>query len=297
RVSGVSLLPAGASAGCGAPRLMRAWSRLGLVAGAGLLPLRIAQHCAAQDIACFVARLPGETAPELAAFPGATFPLGELGARFAALHAFGVDAVVIAGKVQRPDFKALQVDAMGLRLLPRFLAAAARGDDALHRLVVEVCEGEGFQVLAVEQVLGGVLAREGPLGARAPSTQDRADIAKGAGLVAALGPFDVGQGCVIREGMVLAVEAQEGTDAMLQRVALLQRGAPRGGVLLKRTKPAQERRIDLPAIGLDTIAHAHGANLAGVAIEAGGALIIDAPSVRAGADAAGLFVCGVTLEN
>lgn len=277
--------------------MTRAWSRLGLVAGAGLLPLRIAQHCAALDAACFVARLPGESAPELSGFPGGEFALGDLGARFAALRAFGADAVVFAGKVQRPNFKALKADAMGLRLLPRFLAAAARGDDALHRLVVELCEGEGFQVLAVEQVLGGLLAREGPLGAHAPGLQDRADIARGAALVAALGPFDVGQGCVVRDGVVLAVEAQEGTDGMLQRVALLQRGAPRGGVLVKRAKPLQERRIDLPAIGPDTIAHAQGANLAGVAIEAGGGLIIDAPAVRVRADAAGLFVCGVALEN
>lgn len=277
--------------------MTRAWSRLGLVAGAGLLPLRIAQHCAAQGIACFVARLPGETAQELAAFPGATFPLGELGARFAALQAFGADAVVFAGKVQRPDFKALQVDAMGLRLLPRFLAAAARGDDALHRLVVEVCEGKGFQVLAVEQVLGGVLARMGPLGARAPGMQDRADIAKGAGLVAALGPFDVGQGCVVREGVVLAVEAQEGTDAMLRRVAAIAPCDPPRGVLVKRPKPMQERRIDLPVIGPTTLAGLAAAGLAGVAIEAGGALIVDPEAVREAADAQGLFVCGVTLEN
>lgn len=277
--------------------MTHAWSRLGLVAGAGLLPLRIAQHCAALGRACFVARLPGETAPELAAFPGATFPLGELGARFAALQAFGADAVVFAGKVQRPDFKALQVDAMGLRLLPRFLAAAARGDDALHRLVVEVCEGEGFQVLAVEQVLGGVLAREGPLGECAPSMQDRADIAKGAGLVAALGPYDVGQGCVVREGVVLAVEAQEGTDAMLQRVAAIAPCDPPRGVLVKRPKPMQERRIDLPVIGPSTLAGLAAAGLAGVAIEAGAALIVDPEAVREAADAQGLFVCGVTLEN
>jgi hypothetical protein len=216
-----------------------------------------------------------------------------MAARFAALRAFAVDGVVFAGKVQRPEWRSLKVDAQGLRLLPRFVAAASRGDDALHRLIAEVFEAEGLAVLGVEEVLGGLLAREGALGAITPSTEDQADIAKGAALVAALGPFDVGQGCVVREGVVLAVETLEGTDAMLQRTGALQQAKPRGGVLVKRCKPAQDRRIDLPTIGPATVELANRANLVGVAVEAGGALILDAQLVAARADALGLFVAGV----
>jgi len=271
---------------------MAHWRRLGLIAGGGPLPLRLAAHSEALGRPCFVARLPGLAAPGLEAFAGAEFGFGEIAARFAAMRAFGVDAVVFAGHVRRPDFAALKVDAQGLRLLPKVLAAAALGDDALNRALVETCEAEGFRVLAVEEVLGGLLARAGPLGSAAPDAAARADIAKAAALVAALGPFDVGQGAVVRDGLVLAVEAQEGTDAMLRRVAEIAPASPPRGVLVKRPKPQQERRVDLPVIGPATLVGLAAAGLAGVAIEAGAALIVDGEAVRAQADAHGLFVFG-----
>lgn len=271
---------------------MAEWRRLGVIAGAGPLPVRLARHSESLGRPCFVARLPGFADPQLSEFPGGEYGFGEIAARFAAMRTFGVDAVVFAGQVRRPDWKSLKVDTRGLALLPKFLAAAAKGDDALNRVLVETCEAEGFRVLAVETVLGGLLARAGLLGRCAPDAQAAADIKKGAALVAALGPFDVGQGAVVRDGLVLAVEAQEGTDAMLARVAAIARADPPCGVLVKRPKPAQERRVDLPVIGTTTLAGLAAAGLAGVAIEAGGALIVDPEAVRATADAQGLFVMG-----
>lgn len=275
---------------------MASWRRLGLIAGGGPLPVRLAAHSEALGRPCFVARLPGQGDPGLAAFPGGEFGFGEIEARFQAMRAFGVDAVVFAGQVRRPDFKALKLDGRGLALLPKFLAAAAKGDDALNRALIETCEAAGFQVLAVEQVFGGLLAGAGPLGGRGPDAAALADIAKAAALVAALGPFDVGQGAVVRDGLVLAVEAQEGTDAMLRRVAEFARAEPPKGVLLKRPKPGQERRVDLPVIGTTTLAGLAAAGLAGVAVEAGSALIVDGEAVRQEADALGLFVFGFTPD-
>ncbi|MBY0423093.1 MAG: UDP-2,3-diacylglucosamine diphosphatase LpxI, partial [Parvularculaceae bacterium] len=203
------------------------------------------------------------------------------------------DAVVLAGRVRRPDFASLKPDMKGAALLPKIIAAAAKGDGALLSLVVETLEAEGVKVLAPETVLGDLAAPGGALGAFAPSAEDRADIAKAARLVAALGPFDVGQAAVVARGFVLAVEAAEGTDAMLDRCALLPgRGSERSGVLLKRPKPQQERRIDLPVVGAETMRRAAAAGLAGVAVEAGGALVVDRAATLAAADSLRLFVYG-----
>jgi UDP-2,3-diacylglucosamine hydrolase len=271
---------------------MANWSRLGIIAGAGALPARIAAKSQALGRPCFVARLPGAHDPALAGFAGGEFGFGQVEARFAALRAFGCDGVVFAGQVRRPNLSDLRVDGAGLALLPKFAIAAGKGDDALQRLLVTSFEAAGFHVLAVEEILGDALAPTGPLGAIRPDGAALSDIAKGAALIAALDAFDVGQGCVVRAGLVLAIEAQEGTDAMLARAAMLRSDAQFGGVLIKRCKPSQERRIDLPTIGLATLEGAAHAGLAGIALEAKGALIVDAPEVRACADGLGLFVFG-----
>jgi DUF1009 family protein len=276
---------------------MRAWRKLGLIAGAGNLPVRIASACAAGGAPILVVRIVGMADEALSAFDGAAIGLGEIGAQLAMLKAAGCDAVTFAGKVERPDFATLNLDARGALILPRVIVAARDGDDALMRVLVEEFEKEGLHVIGPEAVLGDLLCPAGILGAHAPDALALADIAKAASVAAAIGALDIGQGAVVAEGVVLAVEAQEGTDAMLQRVAALParlRARVPLGVLVKRAKPMQERRIDLPVIGLTTVENAMAAQLAGIAIEAGGALIVDREAVLARADAAGLFIYGFT---
>jgi hypothetical protein len=275
---------------------------LGLVAGGGALPAVLAAHLAATGAAYFVARITPFADPALSVHPGADFALGEMGARFDALRAAGCARVVILGIVKRPDFADLNPDALMLQLMPRFIEAGKAGDDALLREVVQVFEEQGFDIVGAETVLADLLAPAGALGAVSPSQSARVDIAKAAALVSDLGRWDIGQGAVVCEGLVLAVEAQEGTDGMLTRVAQLPapvRGTDgaRRGVLVKRPKPQQERRVDLPVIGAQTIEKAARAGLAGVAVEAGGALILDRAGLIAAADAAGLFVYGFQPED
>ncbi len=276
---------------------MADWSKLGVIAGAGELPVRLAAHCAAVGQPYFVARIDGLADAALEAHPGASFGLGEMGARFKALRAAGCDAVTFVGLVRRPEFKSLKLDARATLMMPKVLAAARSGDDALMRVILQEFEREGFRVVGPEAAFAGLLAPAGVLGAHAPDAGMRADMIKAAMLAAALGAWDVGQGCVVCDGLVLALEAVEGTDAMLARVAGLPeavRGTPaaRRGVLVKRAKPIQERRIDLPTIGVSTIEGAANAGLAGIAVEAGGALIVGREDVIARADALGLFLLG-----
>jgi hypothetical protein len=177
------------------------------------------------------------------------------------------------------------------------VAAARKGDDALLREVVAAYEEAGFQVVGADRLLAALLAPEGALGTLSPGERDWRDIRRAAAVVASLGVLDIGQGAVVCDGLVLAVEAQEGTDEMLRRCARLPaelRGGPdrRCGVLVKRPKPQQERRIDLPVIGVETVRLSAAAGLAGVAVEAGAALVLDRAAVAAEADALGVFVLG-----
>ena len=270
---------------------------LGLIAGLGDLPVAVAENAVATGQGVYVLRLKGFEEPRLAAFPGAVVGLGEIGKLFALLKQAGCEDVLFAGIVKRPNFKDLKLDLRGAALLPKVLAEAGRGDDALLRLMVKEVEKQGFRVIGSDAAHAALLAPSGLVGGPAPSESALADIARGAHVVAALGDLDIGQGCVVCEGLVLAVEAQEGTDAMLDRCAALPeaiRGTPaaRRGVLVKRPKPAQERRIDMPTVGVSTVEKVAAAGLAGLAVEAGGALMLGRAEMQESAERLGVFLYG-----
>lgn len=278
---------------------MPSWRKLGVIAGGGELPVVLAEHCAGERLPYFVARIAPMASAALDRHPGATHGLGAMGARMQALREAGCDAVVLLGQVARPDLQMLELDDAARAMLPALIAAMPRGDDALLRAVLAEHERAGFRVVGAEEVMADLLAPAGAWGAIAPSAAQMADLALAAKVAAATGSFDIGQGVVVCDGLVLAVEAQEGTDAMLRRVAELPaavRGAAdaRRGVLVKRPKPIQERRIDLPTIGVRTIEGAAAAGLAGVAVEAQGALAVRRAEIIAAADRAGMFVYGFT---
>lgn len=272
---------------------MARWRKLGVIAGGGALPGLIVEACRARSVPFHMIRVGGFADPALQSLPGDDAGIGEVGKMLRALKANDCDAVVFAGVVRRPDFAAVKADWRGAALLPKLIAAAARGDGALLSVLVETAEAEGLTVIGAEEAIDGLAAPAGPMGRHAPDETDFSDMRKGAAVIAALGSYDVGQAAVVARGLVLAIEAAEGTDAVLERCASLPE-ALRGGVLVKRPKPRQERRIDLPTIGADTIRRAEAAGLKGVAVEAGGALVIDRDEMVRLADAAGLFVYGFT---
>lgn len=273
-------------------------ARLGLIAGGGGLPLEIAEHCRRVGRPVFVIRLKGFAEPALAGFDGADVGLAELGKCIKALKRAACEAVCLAGRVTRPDFATLAPDLRGLTALPAVIAAARRGDDALLRFLLGEFEKEGFAVEGAETVMRELSLSTGPLGRHAPSPEQLADAERALEVARAIGRLDIGQGAVVCDGLVLAVEAQEGTDAMLARVAALPaelRGhaGERRGVLAKAPKPIQETRVDLPTMGLATVRAAAGAGLAGVVGEAGRLLVLDRSEVVALADELGLFILGV----
>ena len=272
--------------------------KLGLIVGGGGLPLALADHCQRTGRAYYVIRLKGFAEPTLQAHPGEEAGIAEIGRIVRIARAAGCEALCFAGIVRRPDFAALKPDARGLAWMPGAIFAARKGDDALLRFLMSGFEKEGFAIEGAHEVMGELTLPEGPLGAHAPGEAHAGDIAKAIETARAVGALDIGQGAVVCDGLVLAVEAQEGTDAMLRRVAELPaslRGAPdrRRGVLAKVPKPIQEERVDLPTIGIATIERAALAGLAGVVGVAGKMLVLDREAVTRAADAAGLFIAGV----
>lgn len=270
---------------------------LGLIAGLGDLPVSIAENAVETGQGVYVLRLKGFEEPRLAAYPGDVVGLGEIGKLFTLLKAAGCKDVLFAGIVKRPNFKDLKLDLRGAALLPKVIAEAGKGDDALLRLMVKEMEKNGFNVVGSDTVNAGLLAPSGLIAGPQPTETSLADISRGAHVVAALGDLDIGQGCVVCDGLVLAVEAQEGTDAMLERCGTLPeaiRGTPntRRGVLVKRPKPGQERRIDLPSVGVSTVEKVAAAGLAGLAVEAGGALMLNREKMEVTAQRLGVFIYG-----
>lgn len=270
---------------------------LGILAGGGLLPGRVAAAAAAAGRAVFMVGLEGFAEPSvLAPWPHEVIRIGAVGSIFRALRGRGCRDLVLIGAVRRPSLRDLRPDAEGSRMVLRVGRAAFAGDDGLLAAVIRVLGEEGFHVLGAQEILREAMAPSGVLGQVAPDAQAMADIARGVAVARALGSVDVGQGCVVQQGLVLAVEAIEGTDAMLARCAELARPGP-GGVLVKLVKPGQERRVDLPAVGVRTVQGAATAGLRGIAFEAGGTLLADREAAVAAANVAGVFLLGLDPDS
>lgn len=269
-------------------------SPLGIIAGGGSLPGRVAAAARAAGRDVFIVALEGFADRHvITPYPHAYARMGAVGAIFTLLRAKACRELVLVGPVRRPGLLDFRPDAEGARLLARVgRGIFFGGDDGLLKTVVKVLGEEGFIVRGAHEILTEALAPAGLLTTHAPDAQASADIARGCDVVRALGAVDVGQGCVVQAGIVLAVEAAEGTDAMLARAGALRRPGP-GGVLVKLVKPGQDRRADLPTIGPNTIAAALSAQLRGIAFEAGGTLLAERSETIAHAESAGLFLVGI----
>jgi UDP-2,3-diacylglucosamine hydrolase len=268
--------------------------RLGIIAGRGALPRRLVERCRAAGREVFVLALEGEAEPAtVEGVPHAWCRVGAAATGLDLLRAHRVTELVLAGGIYRPSLAALRPDWRAARFFAR-LGYRALGDDGLLSAVVKELERDGFRVIGADQLLAADAAiPPGPLGTVRPNGETLGEIERGLHLVRAIGALDIGQAIVIQQGVVLGVEAIEGTDGLLRRVAGLRRDGP-GGVLVKAEKPGQERRVDRPTIGPETVNLAAAAGLQGIAVEAGATLVIDRDEVVRLADAAGLFVVGVT---
>ncbi|HQY44148.1 MAG TPA: UDP-2,3-diacylglucosamine diphosphatase LpxI [Paracoccaceae bacterium] len=267
--------------------------RTAIIAGQGALPglLVAALEAAGQPLVL----------AEMEAFPadlsGCTpvrFRVERLVPFFDHLASLGVTRVCFAGAVRRPRLEPELFDARTATLVPRLLAALQSGDDGALRLVITLFEEFGFEVVGADALAPDLVPGPGLLAGKITEADEK-DAARAATIVAGLGALDLGQGAVVAQGLCLAVESLPGTDAMLEFVAChaaLLRPDPAGarGLLYKAPKPGQDRRIDLPTLGPQTVRAAQAAGLGGIVWAAGSVLLLDREAMVREANALGLFL-------
>lgn len=261
-------------------------SSLGIIAGEGKLPVLLMEACQETGRGIFV--LGFEGAADMAAFkdvPHGTVHYGAIGKGIERLKAEGIKDIVLAGKVPRPTVTDLAHDAAARKMAAHMGQALFSGDNVLFKSIVGFLEAEGFAIVGADDVVAELVAPEGVLGKIAPTAPQKSDIALGIKEAHRLGEQDIGQAVIAHNGKIVGVEDAKGTDALIAR--------SHAGVLVKAKKPKQEKRVDLPTIGVKTVENAHKAGLSGIAVEAGGALILDRLHVIERADALNIFVVGV----
>jgi UDP-2,3-diacylglucosamine hydrolase len=268
---------------------------LGIIAGAGALPVKVAAAARAAGRPVFIIGLDGfAERPLLENWPHEIQRLGAAARIIRSLREHGCQDLVMIGPVRRPSLLDLRPDAEGAGLLARIGRSAFAGDDGLLAAVMRIFTEEGFRIIGAHEILQEAVAPSGLMTKVGPDALALMDIRRGVEVVRLLGAADVGQGCVVQQGLVLAVEAIEGTDAMLHRAGALRREGV-GGVLVKLLKPGQDRRADLPTIGPDTIRNAASAGLRGLAFEGEATILADQAACLAAAEASGLFLIGLDL--
>ena len=278
-------------------------SPLAIISGGGSLPFTVADAVRKRGRSVVLFAIRGFADPQrVAAYPYHWVAFGQFGSFCRAARREGCRDVVFIGSVVRPAFWQIRPDFKTLRLLPRIFGLFRGGDDHLLSGVARIFEEHGFRLIGAHEIAPEILMPEGVLGREQPSDRDRADIAKGLALLDAASSFDVGQAVVVADERVLAVEAAEGTDQMLARIAELRRSgriaaASRCGVLVKAAKRGQDRRLDLPSIGPRTVEGAARAGLAGIAVVAGSTIVAEPERIARAADGEKIFVLGVGDES
>lgn len=270
--------------------------RLGILAGGGKLPREIADLAVQQGLPVQIVAIDSEADGDFSGLNVVRVNWGGIGRMIRVLKDAGVTDLVIVGHVRRPEIGALKPDLGFFRQLPRLLKiVASGGDDSVLRRVVRFFEQQGFRVVGPGEAAPELVVQEGSAGGVRASDADQEDIRLGLDLIRALGPFDVGQGVIVSGGRIEAIEGVEGTDRMIARAGALRDAGDgsRRGVLVKRSKPEQDLRVDMPAIGPATVEGADAARLAGIAVEAGKVLIADRALALEKANAAGVFIEGV----
>ena len=270
---------------------------LAIICGGGTLPFAVADAVTKYGRRVVLFAIRGWADPKrVVDYPHYWAALGQFGAFCRLARREGCQDVVLIGSMVRPAIWQIRPDLKTLRLLPRIFGMFRGGDDYLLKGVAAIFEEHGFRLLGAHAVAPEILMPEGALGRERPTERDNADIAKGLAFLTAASPFDVGQAVVVADARVLAIEAAEGTDSMLERIAHLRqtgRIASGRGVLVKAAKRNQDRRLDLPSIGPQTVEGAARAGLAGIAVVAGSTVVAEPAQIGAVADRAGLFVLGL----
>jgi len=270
-------------------------THLGVIAGGGSLPAQLLSACDKKGIEPFIVAFDGQT--DLTILKDRRYLLTRMGAAgliINTLKSQNIRDLVFIGSIRRPSLKEMRPDLRTLKFYTR-LAAHVLGDDGLLKAMKKELERDGFRLHGVQYFADDLVASAGPVGLHHPKEADQKDIQRGLTVNQSLGRLDIGQGVVVQEGIVLGIEAAEGTDELIRRCGLLKR-AGRGPILIKTSKPGQDQDLDLPTIGPDTVINAAENGFAGIVIEAGRTLLSEPDRIAALANKAGIFVIGIEQD-
>jgi DUF1009 family protein len=276
---------------------------LGIVAGGGSVPLHVADAAARAGRSVFILGIGDEADEGITAYPHAFLQWGQIGRMQKIFNQHDIEDLVLVGNIRvRPDYRKLKLDMGAVRVVPKVISLLANGDSNLLSGVISLLGDLGFKVVGAHEIAPDLVVGEGLMGRNAPDKAALRDIERAMQAARAIGLIDAGQAAVAVNGRVVALEAAEGTDAMLKRVAELRekgrlRWSGRSGVLAKCAKPQQDLRVDMPTIGPKTVRAAIDIGLAGIAAEAGRVMVVDRQTVAAEAESNGIFVIGDLLRS
>ncbi|MFP4312973.1 MAG: LpxI family protein [Alphaproteobacteria bacterium] len=270
--------------------------KIGILAGQGNLPKKLAQNCRKNDIEPFIIAFEGQTPKDIVqGFEHSWCNMGAAGKIFKTLKNHDIRDIVMIGGITRPALSQIKPDMKGAALLAR-MGMKAMGDNDLLEMLHDVFIEEGFAVHGAHEFMDDLLATEGALGKFKPSPKMRETIKRGIVTAREIGRLDIGQSVIVQQGMVIGVEGIEGTDALIRRChGYLRHGE--GGILVKISKPQQSRSLDLPTIGPETVLAASQSGLAGIIVEAQNTLFVDPEMMRDIADNNKIFIMAISVED
>lgn len=264
---------------------------IGLIAGQGDLPVQIIEQCLSENIPIVAVAFEQQTSPQtVSSIPHIWLKLGTVAPLLNFFHDQKVTHVVMAGAIKRPSLSELSLDWTGTKLLAK-LGLNSLGDDGLLTAIIKYMESQGFAVLGSTDLLNDLTVPQKCLTGIQPTEEELFDIKVARDILEKLGQADVGQALVIQQGLVLGVEAIEGTEKLIERVNDYRRQG-RKPILVKMSKPQQNLKVDLPTIGIDTVSQCAQADFAGIAVEAGKTQILKRDEAIALANQKGIFILG-----
>ena len=281
-----------------APQEIKNIKRLGIIAGGGKLPAYLLNVCKNKGIRAYIVALKGQCdETEIKNYPKEQILWADLGAASRVIGFFEQNEVknlVLIGSVKRPSLSQIKPDFKAIQILSR-IGFKALGDDGLLRALKTELEGEGFAVRAIQDFCDKLLMPRGVLGDYESAPEDKTTIDLGIHTSQEIGAMDIGQSVIVQDGLVIGVEGVEGTDALIKRCAFLLKPEAGAGILVKTCKPQQDKALDLPTIGVDTVQNAYESGLKGIVLQAGYTLLVDPKSIAEYANKYKMFVVGVDI--
>ena len=272
--------------------------KVGLIAGDGSFPLEVAKSVSQKNNEIFIIAIKGSASKDIERYPHLWIRIGEIGKAIKAVKENNCKEVILIGGVKKPNVWLLRPDFGALKLFFKLIILPIKGDASILKTLLNFLEKDNkFKVVGAEKYIPYLLMSKGLIAGEKINEQSNIDIDIAIENCKNIGSKDIGQACVVVNGQIIASEDSLGTDKMLRDIISKEIRFNNEGVLVKLVKPIQDRRVDLPAIGLQTIKLAKEIGLCGIAIEDKSSFISNKEGVIEFANKNNIFIFGLSNEK